>query len=421
MTTSLYQAFSHPPDPDVGTEPRRNIYRDVGKPEHGKVLVKTPFSGLLKDESGEEVYYNEMLIAYTLWGNKGPVVLFLHGVPTNRRQWRPIQERLAPFCRTIAIDMLGMGESDKPRHYGREEDVAEVAESLNLPTALLENPYKPWDWIFDVDYIDQIMNEFFPGEKFVFVSDDWGSGISAHYAAKYGSDRLLAHVMVNPISLSSYPISEIQAIGRASAIEDEKTFQMAMGDIDSKMTQILKTMVRHPHRVFNQFSQRTFLFPYVDVDYERSAYLDGEDATSMTLRLHWDAIRSLSDRAAILSPALLLPFDPVRNPKGVDYESVDVPVLVITSEGDNMMSSQNRLRLIWAHKNTMVFPVRYNNDDAGHLLGVDQPDWLAENILTFIISILGPEEIADVFLGFDGIWKGDEAKMIKDLRDIYGI
>ncbi len=138
----MYDAFSHPPDPDVGTEPRRSIYRNVGKPQHGEALVKTPFSGIV-EENGEKIQTDEMIIALTQWGDKGPIVLFLHGVPTNRRQWRPVQERLAPFCRTIAIDMLGMGESDKPLQYGKDQDVAAVARAIRLPKAKSNNPYKP--------------------------------------------------------------------------------------------------------------------------------------------------------------------------------------------------------------------------------------------------------------------------------------
>lgn len=414
----MYDAFSHPPNPDVGTEPRRNIYRNVGKPQHGKALVKTPFSGIV-EENGEKIRTDEMLIALTQWGDKGPIVLFLHGVPTNRRQWRPVQERLAPFCRTIAIDMLGMGESDKPLQYGKDQDVAAVARTMRLPKANPNNPYKPWDWIFDTGYINQLMLEFYGKEKFIFVADDWGSGINSHFAARYGSKRLLAHIQVNPISLSSYPVSEIQAIGRASAIEDEETFRMLMGAFDQTLVQIYKTMVRHPHNVYNQFSLRTIKFPYVDDDYERSAYRDGEAATSMTLRLHWDAIRVLADRSAILSPALLQPYDAKKNPKGVKYNKIDVPVCYITSEGDNMMPAQNRLRIIWAHTNTFVFPIRLGNDDAGHFLTTDQPNWAAEAILTFIIATVGKEAVADIFLGFDGIWKGDELMMIKDLRKIY--
>jgi len=53
-------------------------------------------------------------IAYTVAGTRGPVVMLLHGVPTNREQWVPVMRVLARWCRVIAIDLPGMGESWKP-------------------------------------------------------------------------------------------------------------------------------------------------------------------------------------------------------------------------------------------------------------------------------------------------------------------
>jgi pimeloyl-ACP methyl ester carboxylesterase len=412
----MYEAFSHPPNPDWGTEPRTSIYRQVPSPENGLVKVLAPFSGIVKRE-GEYVKTDELDIAYTTWGDKGPVILFLHGVPTNRRQWRPVQERLAPFFRTAAIDMLGLGESDHPLEYGRDDDVERVAQGMGLPSADPNSPYQPWDWVFDIDIVDQVMQSLFPEEKFIFVADDWGSGINSHYAAKYGSTRLLAQVQLDPITLDGYPVSEIQAIGRASMIKDEKQFRMAMGAIDQTMVQIFKTMVHKPDNVYNQYSLRTIKFPYIDVDYERNAYFDGEDATSLTLRLKWDAIRVLADRSAILSPALLLPQDDRLNPKGVKYENIDVPVAILWGEKDNMMPANQRNRLIYAHKNTIVFPVVIG--EAGHFAATDQPDRVAEAIITFVIAVLGKDALADIYLGLDGIWKGDEAELIEDLRKIY--
>jgi len=40
-------------------------------------------------------------------------------------------------------------------------------------------------------------------------------------------------------------------------------------------------------------------------------------------------------------------------------------------------------------------------------------------ILIFIISVANPMNMYDIFLGFNGIWKGDGVMMIKDLRAMY--
>ena len=45
----------------------------------------------------------------------GPVILMLHGVGDNSMTWEPVHARLAQRFTVIAPDLLGHGESDKPR------------------------------------------------------------------------------------------------------------------------------------------------------------------------------------------------------------------------------------------------------------------------------------------------------------------
>ncbi len=415
---TMYDALSHPVNIDEGHEPNLNIYRDGGNPTHGIYKYKSPFSGYIKN-SNQYLVTDEFDIAYTQRGNKGPLVLLLHGVPSNRYLYFPIQKRLAPFCRTIAIDMLGMGESSKPRFYGKVKD---NPTNTNKTT---KSTNEPWDWIFDTDYIDKLMDTLYPGEKFYFVADDWGSGISSHYAAKFDKTRLLGFIQIDPIAFDGYPVSEIQAIGRASQIPvvdkdgvDDVLFKQAMGSVDQTMVQIFKTMTYNPN-VWNQYSLRAIKHPYFDVDYDRSKYKDGEDATSLTLRIKWEALRVLTDRSAILSPALLLPYDKKKNPKGVDYSNITVPTLILWGNMDNMMPTQQLYRFKWSMKNAEVTLIKVPL--AGHYAGTDQPNFVSASILDFVSRVSGKESMGDVFLGFDGIWKGDEKEMIKDLRIIYGM
>ena len=403
----LFQAFNHPPDPDVDTEPRPyEVYRCPGKIRNGFVWIEAPHHGIVCRD-GCDIKTNKFRIAYSARGDKGPVVVALHGVPTNRRQWQPVLKRLAPFCRTIGFDMLGMGESDKPLKYGEGEETYHPGG-------------KPWDWINDVDYIEQMFRQLVGDEKVIFLADDWGGGILSHFAAKYGSRRLHAIGYLDPISFDGYPVSEIQAFGRASAIEDDMEFAKAMGAADQTMVQIFKTMVHHPDKVYNQYSLRTIKFPYIDVDYERAPGPDNKwrGADSMTLRLHLNALRVLADRAAILGPAQLQPKSGC-NPLGVDYGKIDVPVLVMWGDLDNMMPANQRHRFKYACYNTSVQIQRIPS--AGHFAAVDKPNWVAESILNFITDRFGIKSLADVFMGFDGIWKGDEHLFIEDIRALFEI
>ena len=181
---SMYDALSHPSIPINGHEANENIYKSPGEPVNGVYEIESRFNGYIKNKDVYE-FTNIFEIAYTKWGDAGPLVLFLHGVPTNRRQWWPIQKRIASFCRTISIDMLGMGESSKPRFYGKDMETGEKSKESGIN--------EPWEWVFDAEYIEQLMQGLYSGEKFVFIADDWGGGINSHYAAKY-PERLLAFI-----------------------------------------------------------------------------------------------------------------------------------------------------------------------------------------------------------------------------------
>lgn len=395
---TLYTSLSHSPDYVKGHKPRPEIYRDWGETTHGDIKVTMPMSGKV---DGSRT--NQFSISYTTMGNKGPVVAFLHGVPTNKLQWYPVQKLIAPFCRTISFDMLGMGKSSKVRDYNNNN----TTESGN----------DPWDWVNDAPWIDQVMKSIFPNEKFFFVADDWGGGILSHYAAIYSKTQLQGIIYLDPIAFDGYPVNEIQAFGRASQLPDDK-FIMAMGAADQTMVQIFKTMVYDPNK-YNQYNLKDITFPYIDDDYERNTYKNGEDASSVTMRPHMEAMRVLTDRAAVLAPALLLPYDPVRNPKGVEYGNITVPVLVLWGEFDNMMPANQIYRFALALHNTDVQTGLIPR--AGHFAGTDQPERVAEEILNFIRRIVGTSNLGDIFLGYTGIWKGDEENVIDDMRHLYDL
>lgn len=406
---SFYSALSHPPMRAAGNAPDMSIYRSAGAHKYGSFRYKAPVEGLVQvggPHSTETVWSDDFEIAWTKMGDKGPLVLFLHGVPTNRSQWEEVQGQVSRFCETISIDMLGMGESSKPRMYGRRHN---------------PEPNDLWHWPHDTDYIEKLMQQEYPGRKFIFVADDWGSGIASHYAARY-NDRLNAFVQMDPIAFDGYPVNEIQAIGRASAIpntpEGDAQFAMMFAAFDQTLVQILKTMVHDPSK-YNQYNMRYLTFPYVDVDYERNGAGDGisDVAKSTTMRLKLHNMRVLADRAAILSPALLLPHHPQRNPNGVRYQDVTVPTLIMWGENDNMMPAAQ----------TQRFANVLGTDDvqityiprSGHFPAADNPNGVADTLINFIRRVMGRSALADIYVGNGGIWKGDERQMVQELRTLH--
>ena len=401
-SNSFYRALSHPYDPLFGHEVDESIYRDAGKPETGYVEVDCGFLGEVPVEDMDNEVKFELTsmveIPYTRWGTGETLVVFLHGVPTNRIQWYPVQKRMARFCETVSFDLLGLGESTMP----------------------LRKDLSSWDWINDTIWLERVMKVLYGNRKFVLVVDDWSGGVALHYSAKF-SQRLLALCLLDPIAFDGYPVSEIQAISRLSAVKDDQAFQNITGAFDQTLVMIYKQMV-HDQSKFNQYKLRDIKWPYADVDYERSKYKDGEDADSTTLRLNHHAIRVLADRSTRLAPAQLLPFDMTENPRGVNYANIRVPVLIMWGEYDSMMPEAQRHRFQYVLTNTSTQLIRVPR--AGHYAGIDQPEFVAESILNFMVEKLGKNALEDIFLGFDDrqtIWKGDENVMIKDLREIYGM
>ncbi|PSJ17652.1 alpha/beta fold hydrolase [Nitrosomonas supralitoralis] len=408
---SFYSALSHSPLRATGNTPDLTIYRPQGVPEYGVFRYKAPSEGLLQIggvHSAETDWSDDFDIAWTKMGNKGPLVLFLHGVPTNRSQWEEVQGQVSRFCETISIDMLGMGESSKPRLYGRK----------NNPTL-----NATWHWINDVDYIEKLMQQEYPGRQFIFIADDWGSGIASHYAALHNG-RLNALMQMDPIAFDGYPVNEIQAIGRASEIpntpDGDAQFATLFAAFDQTLVQILKSMVYDPSK-YNQYNLRYLTFPYVDVDYERNGMGDGvtDVAKSTTMRLKLHNWRVLSDRAAILGPSLLLPYHPQSNPNGVQYQNITVPTLIMWGEYDNMMPAAQTQR--FAHVlGTDDVQITYI-PRAGHFPATDNPVCVTDTILNFIRRVMGRSALADIYIGNHGIWKGDERQMIRELRVLHGI
>jgi len=415
----MYEALSHPADRAAGNEINLSIYRDGGEPEYGTFEFVAPTEGLAQlggRHSNETEWTDEFHIAYTKQGNKGPLVLMLHGVPCNRAQWEEVQRLLSPFCETICIDMLGMGESSQPRRYGEK-----IGTSVDV--AIAEGKATQWDWVNDVDYVEKLMQHEYPGRKFILLADDWGSGIASHYAAKH-NDRLLGFIQVDAIAFDGYPVNEIQAIGRAAMIpntpEGDEQFRMLFSAFDQTVVQVMKTMVYNPE-VYNQYKIRLITFPYVDQDYERNGNNDGltDIFRSTTALLNFHNLRVLSDRAAALSPAQLLPYHPEMQPLGVEYDKITVPSLIMWGEFDTMMPAAQTQR--FAHVlGTDDVTINYV-PRAGHFAHTDNPLYVADTIVNFIRRVVGRSEMGDINLGHQGIWKGDEKQMIGDLRQIYDL
>jgi haloalkane dehalogenase len=110
----------------------------------------------------------------------GDPILFLHGNPTSSYLWRNIIPYVTPRGRAIALDLIGMGKSDKPPLDYRYHD--------------------------HYSYLEGFINAL-DLTNITLVLHDWGSGLGFHFAAQ-NPDRIKAmafmEAMVLPKSWSDF-------------------------------------------------------------------------------------------------------------------------------------------------------------------------------------------------------------------------
>jgi len=111
-----------------------------------------PFESRFVDVLGSKMHYVDEGLS------SGPVALFLHGNPTSSYLWRNVIPYVTPFARAVAVDLIGMGRSEKPdigyRFFDHSRYLEGFIEALGLHDITL-------------------------------VLHDWGSALGFHYARRH--------------------------------------------------------------------------------------------------------------------------------------------------------------------------------------------------------------------------------------------
>lgn len=133
-----------------------------------------PFESRYVEVAGSRLHYIDE--------GSGDPVLFLHGNPTWSYLWRNIVPHVSPRSRAIAVDLIGMGKSDKP-----------------------EIEYRFFD---HVKYIEGFI-EALELRNIVFVLHDWGSALGLHYASRHENNvkglALMESILAPVSSWSDFP------------------------------------------------------------------------------------------------------------------------------------------------------------------------------------------------------------------------
>ncbi|MEL7452104.1 MAG: haloalkane dehalogenase [Pseudomonadota bacterium] len=118
-----------------------------------EISAEFPYESQFISVDGQNMHYVEQ--------GSGDVIVLLHGNPTSSYLWRNVIPELSETNRVIAVDMIGMGKSDKP-----------------------DIPYRLSDHI---DYFTGFMDAM-DLQDVTLVLHDWGGGVGLDYAAHHADN-----------------------------------------------------------------------------------------------------------------------------------------------------------------------------------------------------------------------------------------
>ena len=138
-----------------------------------EISAAFPYESKFQEVQGSKMHYVEE--------GAGDPVLFLHGNPTSSYLWRNVIPHVSPLARCIALDLIGMGKSDKPDIDYRFVDHSKYVEGFIEGLGL---------------------------RNITFVIHDWGSALGFHYARRHEDNvkgLAFMEAIVRPLTWDEFP------------------------------------------------------------------------------------------------------------------------------------------------------------------------------------------------------------------------
>lgn len=144
--------------------------------------------------------------ALNVWtaGESGPVLLFVHGIPTNHLLWHDVVVGLQPRARVVAVDMLGYGWSDRPN--GWRVDIASQAEYVLRLLDALEL------------------------ERVTYIGHDLGGGVGQILAVT-NPQRIEAMVIIDGVAFDGWPVPLLKAMKLSWPVIDRVPADLAVATL----------------------------------------------------------------------------------------------------------------------------------------------------------------------------------------------
>jgi haloalkane dehalogenase len=265
-------------------------------------------------------------IAHTETGSpEAPAMVFLHGNPTSSYLWRNVTPHVDDRARTLAPDLIGMGDSGKPEIAYRFADHARYLDA----------------W-FDAVGLDDV----------ILVGHDWGGALALDWAVRH-PERVrgvaLMETFLRPLSWAEYPkpADELFRALRTPGVGEQMVLEQNW---------FIETAIRASSHGITDEDLAVYCGPYPDpasrrplLQWPREIPLDGEPA-------------DVRDRFVAYGTWMA--------------ETPDVPKLLLTIESGGLVGAEVEQ---WA-RDTVVGLEIEGIGAARHHAPEDQPDAIGQRI-----------------------------------------
>ena len=269
-------------------------------------------------------------MAYSELGSGDPIV-FQHGNPTSSYLWRNIMPHLADQGRCIAVDLIGMGDSEK-----------------------LDNPgAQSYRYVDHRDYLYAAWEALGIVENVTLVIHDWGSALGFDWAFRNPESVLgIAHMesIVRPVSWSEWPESAtavfqgFRSEAGESMILDKNLFveRVLPGSILRDLTDAEMAVYRRPFLHAGEDRRPTLTWP-------RQIPIDGEPTDV------FDIVSAYSDW----------------------LNNCDIPKLFVNAKpGAILTGAQREYCRGWKNSSEVTVPgIHFLQEDSPHEIGEAVAHW----------------------------------------------
>ena len=253
-------------------------------------------------------------------GDAGPVVLLIHGIPTNHALWWDVVPRLAPHARMLAVDQLGYGRSDRPLDH-------------------------PLDLVAHAERLVALLDALGVARATV-VGHDIGGGVAQLLAVRHAA-RVERLALVNAVCYDAWPVPVMEALKVAA--QAHLLEHLPARPTMAALRAGLRTLFAHRERA-DRFVE-AFVAPFTSTD--------GMDAFAAH-------VRALDARhTEAVAPAL---------------RHLALPVAIVWGRRDHQLPPALAERLARDIPHAELTGV----DDASHFVPCDRPDLVADAVLRLL-------------------------------------